>query len=169
MDYKKLATDLLSVCEENCADCKYAGDSEFECTIAELAATAINDLLALAEAAEKRVEELEKSLSDAAQVVKTMQERTIPYYRNRAEAAEKEVEWKNKVIEAAERRFVEAEARAEKAERERDAAVKVIERVRSCKDCGHYTGEWTPPCKECQDSEEHHPCFKWRGQKKGCF
>ena len=49
---------------------------------------------------------------------------------------------------------------------ERDAAVKVIERVRSCKDCGHYTGEWTPPCKECQDSEEHHPYFKWRGQKE---
>ena len=63
-------------------------------------------------------------------------------------------------------RAAAAEARAEKAERERDAAVKVIERVRSCKDCGHYTGEWTPPCKECQDSEEHHPYFKWRGQKE---
>ena len=60
-------------------------------------------------------------------------------------------------------------AELEQVKRERDAAVKVIERVRSCKDCGHYTGEWTPPCKECQDSEEHHPCFKWRGQKKGCF
>lgn len=33
MDYKKLAADLLSGCEENCADCEYAGDSEFECTI----------------------------------------------------------------------------------------------------------------------------------------
>lgn len=54
----------------------------------------------------------------------------------------------------------------EQVKRERDAAVKVIERVRSCKDCGHYTGEWTPPCKECQDSEEHHPYFKWRGQKE---
>ena len=50
--------------------------------------------------------------------------------------------------------------------RERDAAVKVVERVRSCKDCGHYTGEWTPPCKECQNSEEHHPYFKWRSQKE---
>ena len=49
---------------------------------------------------------------------------------------------------------------------ERDAAVKVVERVRSCKDCGHYTGEWTPPCKECQNSEEHHPYFKWCGQKE---
>ena len=131
MDYKKLATDLLSVCEENCADCKYAGDSEFECTIAELAATAITDLLARAEAVEVRCETLEK-------MVKEYQEVIIPGYREQAE----------------------------KAERERDAAVKVIERVRSCKDCGHYTGEWTPPCKECQDSEEHHPCFKWRGQKE---
>ena len=90
MDYKKLATDLLSVCEENCADCKYAGDSELECTIAELAATAITDLLARAEAAEKRVEELEKSLSDAAQVVKTMQESTISLYERRAEKAQRE-------------------------------------------------------------------------------
>ena len=60
----------------------------------------------------------------------------------------------------------ELRAELEQVKREMDAAVKVIERVRSCKDCGHYTGEWTPPCKECQDSEEHHPCFKWRGQKE---
>ena len=37
------------------------------------------------------------------------------------EQAEKELEWKNMVIEAAERRFLEAEDRAKKAERERDA------------------------------------------------
>ena len=57
-------------------------------------------------------------------------------------------------------------AEMERVKRERDAAAKAIERVRSCKDCGHYTGEWTPPCKECQDSEEHHPYFKLRGQKE---
>ena len=57
-------------------------------------------------------------------------------------------------------------AELEQVKRERDAAVKAIERVRSCKDCGNYTGEWTPPCKECQDSEEHHPYFKWRGPQK---
>lgn len=51
MDYKKLAKDLLSGCEENCADCEYLEDSEFECTIAELAATTITDLLARAEEA----------------------------------------------------------------------------------------------------------------------
>lgn len=45
MDYKKLAADLLSGCEENCADCEYAGESEFECTIAQLASAAIADLL----------------------------------------------------------------------------------------------------------------------------
>ena len=57
-------------------------------------------------------------------------------------------------------------AELEQVKQERDEAVKAIERVRSCKDCGYYTGEWTPPCKECQDSEEHHPYFKWRGQKE---
>lgn len=64
MDYKKLAADLLSGCEENCANCEYAGDSEFECTIAQLAATAITDLLARAEAAEARAEKAETIASD---------------------------------------------------------------------------------------------------------
>lgn len=85
--------------------------------------------------------------------------RSITDLLARAEAAEARVKNLSEALERERRR-------AEKAERERDAAVKVIERVRSCKDCGHYTGEWTPPCKECQDSEEHHPYFKWRGQKK---
>ena len=113
-----------------------------------LNATAITDLLARAEAAEKKATELDKALSDAAKVVRTMQERTIPYYRNRAEAAEKEVEGKNKVIEAAERRFVEAEARAEKAERERDAALDAI-----CTHCGDFL---------CREAE----CPWWHGQKE---
>ena len=60
MDYKKLVGDLLSGCEENCANCEYAGDSEFECTIAQLAATAITDLLARAEAAEARATKAER-------------------------------------------------------------------------------------------------------------
>lgn len=62
MEYKKLAADLLSGCEENCADCEYAGDSEFECTIAQLAATAITDLLSRAEEAEARAEKAENCI-----------------------------------------------------------------------------------------------------------
>lgn len=130
MDYKKLATDLLSVCEENCADCKYAGNSEFECTIAELAATAITDLLARAESAEKRVEELEKSLSDAAQVVKTMQESTIPFY----------------------------ERRAEKAQRERDAAVRHLSSLEVCGYCKNGQCTRRGGTKECK--------FEWVGSKE---
>lgn len=130
MDYKKLATDLLSACEENCADCKYAGDSEFECTIAELAATAITDLLVRAEAAEKRVEELEKSLSDAAQVVKTMQESTIPFY----------------------------ERRAEKAQRERDAAVRHLSSLEVCGYCKNGQCTRRGGTKECK--------FEWVGSKE---
>ena len=82
MDYKKLAADLLSSCEENCADCEYAGDSEFECTIAQLAATAITELLARVEAAEARCETLEK-------MVKEYQDVIVPGYRERAEKAER--------------------------------------------------------------------------------
>lgn len=128
------------------------------------AATAITDLLARAEAAEKKATELDKALSDAAKVVRTMQERTIPYYRNRAEAAEKEVEWKNKVIEAAERRFMAAEARAEKAERERDAAIEEIPKI--CYYCKHRKG-WRV-CEDWNGSREAETCEKWewRGQKE---
>lgn len=58
MDYKKLADDLLSYCHLNCSACEYAGDA-LECTIKQLASTAITDLLARAEAAEERCKELE--------------------------------------------------------------------------------------------------------------
>ena len=63
MDYKELAEDLISGCAGNCANCKYVGDSEFECTIAQLAANAIIDLLARAEAAEARAEKAETCIN----------------------------------------------------------------------------------------------------------
>lgn len=59
MDYKKLADDLLSYCHLNCSACEYAGDA-LECTIKQLASTAITDLLARAEAEEERRKELEE-------------------------------------------------------------------------------------------------------------
>ena len=121
---------------------------------------------------------MHKALSDAAKVVRTMQERTIPYYRNRAGAAEKEVEWKNKVIEAAERRFVEAEARAEKAERERDAAVSdltyAVNQYRLFTTdidlCGLCKFD-LPPAGENGQTHEcpgfyKDNCFEWRGIKE---
>lgn len=72
MDYKGLAAGLISGCEENCADCEYAGDSEFECTIAQLAATAITDLLARAEAAEARAEKAEIEKHEAISDLETI-------------------------------------------------------------------------------------------------
>ena len=131
MDYKKLAADLLSSCEENCADCEYAGDSEFECTIAQLAATAITDLPARAEAAEARCETLEK-------MVKEYQDELIPGYRERAE----------------------------KAERERDAAVSDIETILA------YGNVNLDTCQYCRNGQCYarggtKPCFpKWRGAKE---
>lgn len=115
MDYKELAADLLSGCEENCADCEYAGDSEFECTIAKLAATAITDLLERSE---------------------------------------------------------EAEARAEKAERERDAAISDLTYIARtypvdlcddlvCQYCKHYQNVNTG-CPGWTEND----CFEWRGNKE---
>ena len=105
MDYKKLAADLLSGCEENCADCEYAGESEFECTIAQLAATAITDMLARAETAEARCKRLDEARENA------------------NEAAAK---WEGM--------YHMAEARAKKAERERDAAIKELDDVAAAVD-----------------------------------
>lgn len=165
MDVEKLIKDLRIACAGN------------QHNIMGVAATAITDLLARAEAAEASVRELETSFRTE-KCENGPECAELGRARKRAEAAEARCRLAEKCLddsalhacetqlELEKKARAEAEARAEKAERERDAAVKVIERVRSCKDCGHYTGEWTPPCKECQDSEEHHPYFKWRGQKE---
>ena len=179
MDYEKLAV-AIKLCGstpkvDQCPQCPYWASGDMNNCIPRVtadAATAITDLLARAEAAEKKATELDKALFDAAKVVRTMQERTIPYYRNRTEAAEKEVEWKNKVIEAAERRFVEAEARAEKAERERDAAISDLTYIARtypvdlcdnlvCQYCKHYQNVNTG-CPGWIEND----CFEWRGKKE---
>lgn len=67
MDYKKLADDLLSYCHLNCSACEYAGDA-LECTIKQLASTAITDLLARAEEAEQRCKELEEHMEGLSSV-----------------------------------------------------------------------------------------------------
>ena len=61
MDYKELANDLLSYCDMHCADCKYAGENEFECTIARVSSVAITELLARSEELEKRCKRLDES------------------------------------------------------------------------------------------------------------
>ena len=172
MDYKEQAALIRGFAYEyNKCSCitKIGGMKPEEFLL--ITATAITDLLARAEAAEKKATELDKALFDAAKVVRTMQERTIPYYRNRTEAAEKEVEWKNKVIEAAERRFVEAEARAEKAERERDAAVSDMEALMwhsgdGCNICAHSVEAHRVPYVRltCYLKGNCEP--KWRGIKE---
>lgn len=105
-------------------------------------ATAITDLLARTEAAEQKVNELERALSDASKIVDTMQESTIPFYRRRAE---------------------EAEARAEKAEKERDAAVSDLETIMA------YNSDTCQFCKngQCYVRGGTKPCLpNWRGQKE---
>lgn len=59
MNYKKLAEDLLSECKESCADCEYAGDIEYECSIMQLAAKAIIELLDCVKTAEAQLKKIE--------------------------------------------------------------------------------------------------------------
>ena len=143
MDYEKLAV-AIKLCGstpkvDQCPQCPYWASGDMNNCIPRVtadAATAITDLLA------------------------------------RAEAAEKEVEWKNKVIEAAERRFVEAEARAEKAEREMDAAISDLTYIARtypvdlcddlvCQYCKHYQNVNTG-CPGWTEND----CFEWRGKKE---
>lgn len=106
MDYKGLAAGLISGCEENCADCEYAGDSEFECTIAQLAATAITDLLARAEAAEKIVDEYAESARAIALWLTAFCDKSLSYPSMISNAARK--------VSLA---YADMESRAEKAEK----------------------------------------------------
>lgn len=62
-------------------------------------------------------------------------------------------------------RAEEAEARAEKAERERDAAVKDLERIKSCKACKHCDSLKTLipiMCQKCHHGDK----WEWRGPKE---
>lgn len=176
MDYKELSKRMRKRYLDNLNGLLQEPDDVF--SDFNKAATAITDLLSRAEAAEQKATELDNALSNASKVVKTMQESTIPYYRKRAEAAEKEVEWKNKVIEAAERRFMEAEARAEKAERERDAAISdltfAVNQYRLFTTdidlCGLCKFD-IPPAGESGQTAEcpgfyKDNCFEWRGQEE---
>ena len=58
-----------------------------------------------------------------------------------------------------------SEARAEKAERERDAAVNDLGRIKSCKVCNHCDSLKTlipEVCKKCHHGDK----WEWRGQKE---
>lgn len=91
MDYKKLADDLLSYCHLNCADCEYAGENEFECTIARLSSTAITELLASAETSEERCKELEercKRLGEARERANEAAHKWETMYRGKKEELE---------------------------------------------------------------------------------
>ena len=60
-----------------------------------------------------------------------------------------------------------AEARAEKAEMERDAYKEMIYKERPCFFCTEYTGEWNPECIKCDRStKEYRPKFRLREQKE---
>ena len=100
------------------------------------AATAITDLLASAEAAEARLAK-----------------------------AQEELDKMEQLHEDARRELGEAKARAEKAEKERDAAVNDLGRIKSCKVCNHCDSLKTlipEVCKKCHHGDK----WEWRGQKE---
>lgn len=120
MDYKELVERLNewneNLISELCADGVLTCDDLCGCTVCCIvvqAATAITDLLARAEAAEARVRELETS-----------------FRTEKCENGPECVEL-GKVRKA----LSAAEARAEKAERERDAAIEEIPKI--CYYCKH--------------------------------
>ena len=60
-----------------------------------------------------------------------------------------------------------AEARAEKAKRERDAYKEMICKERPCSFCAGYTGEWNPECIRCDRcTKEYRPQFRLREWKE---
>lgn len=150
MDYDKLIDDLRVACAGN------------QYNIMGVAATALSTLQAENEEMQKHLNEFSEFLCH---MTGGLLSKTNYTAQEMISAAE---DYQQNVCGECDLRAENEKLRVglEQVKRERDAAVKAVERVRSCKDCGHYTGEWTPPCKECQDSEEHHPYFKWRGPQK---
>lgn len=56
-----------------------------------------------------------------------------------------------------------AEARAEKAEKERDAYKKMLYKERPCAFCVKYTGTWNADCIQCNEStSKYRPDFELR-------
>lgn len=140
MDYKKLSDDLLYGCQQNCADCVYAGDHEFECTITKLASSAIANLL---------IEN--QALRNAANG-----------FKERAEAAEYELEQKDNYydqmvdafaamdsvdLEATKTKLRIAEARAEVIEQDRDRLLDAMK----------------PNCLMCDSMHENGNCTEVGG------
>lgn len=177
MDYKA----VLQECKSR-AELYRGSDAVWNLTHEENCITAITDLLARAEEAERKAKDLEQALSDASKIVKTMQDSTIPFYRRRAEEAERQRDEALKDYSASESKHAleierrkmaeshcrkmekaleDAKARAEKAERERDAAVQcLVEKCRHIESTerGDYCVIDDEPCDRC--------IGVWRGQKE---
>ena len=166
MDYKA----VLQECKSR-AELYRGSDAVWNLTHEENCITAITDLLARAEEAEAEIKELKQELSDAAKVVKTIQENTLPFYKNRAEAAESAQETLRCTM-------VEYKARAEKAEKERDGAVAdltfAVNQYRLFTTdidlCGLCKFDLQPAGENGQTAEcpgfYKDNCFEWRGQKE---
>lgn len=139
------------------------------------AATAITDLLARAEAAEARVRELETSFRTE-KCENGPECAELGRARKRAEAAEARCRLAEKCfddsalhacetqLELEKKARAEAEVRAEKAERERDAAIEEIPKI--CYYCKRRKG-WRV-CEDWNGNQEAETCEKWewRGQKE---
>lgn len=143
MDYKEQIEQAKHAAEKWREKHRIVGVGEFrvDCMVDDLTRS-ITDLLARAEAAEARVRELETSFR-------------TEKCENGPECAE---------LGRVRKALAEAEARAEKAERERDAAVEEIPKI--CYYCKRRKG-WKV-CEDWNGSQEAETCKKWewRGQKE---
>lgn len=138
MDYKEQIEQAKHAAEKWREKHRIVGVGEFrvDCMVDDLTRS-ITDLLARAEAAEARVRELETSFR-------------TEKCENGPECAE---------LGRVRKALAEAEARAEKAERERDAAVADLRLVSDCRTCGNVS----PWCIENPDKCKG---WEWRGRKE---
>lgn len=149
MDYRKLVEDLLSYCHLNCAECEYAG-YEFECTIGNVAAEAITELLARAKETEQRCKELEarcKRLDEARENANEAAAKWEGMCRMELERAEKAENWLN----ALKARYLSKEP---------------------CQTCSQYEkhecdGDCLPCTADCKCNKcEEYSMWEWNGQKE---
>lgn len=150
MDYKKLIKALK--CDgygvgqdgDGCTNkrCKYR-DSDGACNIVSMcedAATAITDLLDRADEAEYELEQRKG------------------YYDQMVDAL---AAVDSKELEEAKKKLKAAEARAKKAEKEKNRYKACVYHSRPCELCKKYSADWTPKCCKCANSlKKYHPLFE---------
>ena len=144
----------LEVCQGNtkCDQCPYG----VACIHA-----LIPDALSYIQQLEDAIDKTTQLMQSATEVIKRNQEQLESTYSQvkKSLCGKENVSWVE-VLEAAN----QLKSRLAQVERERDAAVRDLQKISFCEDCKHLgKSKKQNPCRECQENYKEKPNWQWRG------